>query len=74
VCVTGELWSTGRKTSIRSMETAKAERLKGYHIDVEQDVIGTLKTGSRRSGSTRHFDSSCYGVTPCWSASLPLPD
>ena len=49
-CSTGESWSTGRMTSIRSVAAWKRprrERLKGYQIDVEQDgVAGTMKTGS----------------------------
>src|SRR5713226_1204514 len=73
VCATGESRSTGHKTSIRSVETAKAEQLKGYHIDVEQyGVTGTMKTGSRRSGSTRHFDSSRRAITPGWSATRKI--
>ena len=62
-CAAAESWSTGRKTSIRSVAAWKRprrERLKGYHIDVEQDgVAGTMKTGSRRSDSTRRFEGMC---------------
>jgi hypothetical protein len=61
-CATGESCSTGRMTSISSVAAWKRpgrERLKGYQIEVEQDgVVGTMKTGSRRSDSTRRFDTS----------------
>ena len=61
-CATGESWSTGRETSIRSVAAWKRprrERLKGHHIDVEQGgVAGAMKAGSRRSDSTRRFDTS----------------